>query len=609
MRAGEQPLLRMTRVTFWESETDGKAERPGGKVVVVVIALLVLLAGGGYVAAHAVAGDKVPTGTSISGVDVGGLTRAAAIEKLETTFGPRADTPIKVSVGHQGATGKANDAKVAPGDIGLAIDYAASVDAAGAGDSWSPRRQWDYFTGGDDVDAVVDVDEDLLDAKLTELSEGLGTPPVDGTVTFADGTVQTTQPQAGQAVDRDQARTAITDAFLAGEDSVELEVAPAQPDIDAADVAEALDAFANPAMANAVTLQFGENDVKLSPRKFAPVLSMKPENGKLVPVVDEAALAELVKGATASGQPVDATVKLNKKGKPKVVPAKPGVTFDPGEAAQVFLGLLTAPEGSRSAPVTAQVVDAEFTTQDAENLKIVEKVSEFSTYYPHAEYRNVNIGRAAELIDGTVLKPGDEFSLNGTVGERTVANGFTEGYVISNGILKKDLGGGVSQMATTTFNAMFFAGLKDIQHKPHSFYIDRYPVGREATVAWPSLDLRFQNDTEYGVLVHAWVVPSTWSRQGKVTVQMWSTKVWDIDSKTSNRYAQVPPATRTLTTPDCEPHTGWSGFQVDVTRIFRKHGESAVDHTEKFHTVYTPSDTVRCEKPGPPAGGNPDPGD
>ncbi|WP_158296595.1 VanW family protein [Nocardioides albidus] len=602
-------------MTFWDSDAGGdtggdagKAERPGGRVVLVVVVLLALLVGGGYAAAHAVAGDKVPTGTSISGVEVGGLTRDAAIDKLESTFGARADAPIKVSVGHQGAS-EVNDAKVEPSDIGLAIDYAASVDAAGAGDSWSPARQWDYFTGGGKVDAVVDVDEGLLDQKLAELSEGLGTPPKDGAITFSPDGVQTTQPLAGQAVDRDKARAALTDAFLTGETAVELEVAPAQPDIDAADLAEALDGFANPAMANAVTLQFGENDVKLAPRTFASVLSMKPENGELVPVVDEAALAALVKGATASGQPVDATVKLSKKGKPKVVPAKPGVTFDPAEAARVFLGLLTAPEGSRSAPVTAQVVDAAFTTKDAEDLKIVEKISEFSTFYPHADYRNINIGRAAELIDGTVLKPGEEFSLNGIVGERTAANGFTEGYIISNGILKKDLGGGVSQMATTTFNAMFFAGLKDIQHKPHSFYIDRYPVGREATVAWPTVDLRFQNDTEYGVLIHAWVVPSTWSRQGKVTVQMWSTKKWDIESQTSGRYATVPPKVRTLTTPDCEPNTGWSGFQVDVTRIFRKHGDPAVDHTEKFHTVYTPADTVKCEKPAPPPAASPDPGE
>ena len=594
-------------MTLWESDTDStKSERPGGRIVVVVIVLLALLAGGGYAAAYAVAGDKVPRGTSVSGVDVGGLKRDAAIAKLERAFAERARQPIDVTVARPAATDARQ--RVAPGAIGLDIDYAASVDAAGAGARWSPRRQWDYFTGGKDVDAVVHVDEALLDEKLSELSKGLGKPPKDGEVRFSADGVETVQPEAGEQVDREEARTAITDAYLGDKRSVVLRVEPAQPDIDSADLQEAVDTFANPAMAHAVTLVFGENEIRLAPRRFASVLSMKPENGKLVPVVDQARLSALVKSATAVGKPVDATVRIV-KGKPKVIPAKPGVTFDPAEVATVFERLLTAPEKDRTGKVDATVVDADFTTKDAKALKIVEKISEFSTHYPHADYRNVNIGRAAELIDGTVLKPGEEFSLNRVVGERTAENGFTDGYIISNGILKKDLGGGVSQMATTTFNAMFFAGLKDIEHKPHSFYIDRYPVGREATVAWPTVDLRFQNDSPYGVLIRAWVVPSNYSRQGTVTVQMWSTKVWDIESKTSARYGYVPPATRTLTTPDCEPHTGWSGFQVDVTRVFRKHKQSAVDHTERFHTVYTPSDTVRCEKPAPPSQGKPDPGD
>jgi vancomycin resistance protein YoaR len=184
------------------------------------------------------------------------------------------------------------------------------------------------------------------------------------------------------------------------------------------------------------------------------------------------------------------------------------------------------------------------------------------------------------------------------VGERTRENGFTTGFVISGGIFKEDLGGGVSQMATTTFNAMFFAGLKDIEHKPHSFYIDRYPVGREATVAWPSVDLQFQNDTEYGVLIEAFVNDSTPSSQGSVTVRMYSTKVWDITSSASERYNYVGPGTRTLDTPDCYPNTGFSGFQIDVTRTFKEHGESEVHHTEKFHTSYTPADTVICKPPG-----------
>ena len=142
---------------------------------------------------------------------------------------------------------------------------------------------------------------------------------------------------------------------------------------------------------------------------------------------------------------------------------------------------------------------------------------------------------------------------------------------------------------------MLFAGLEDIEHKPHSFYIDRYPVGREATVAWGAVDLRFRNDTPYGVLITAHVTPSTVSSQGVVTVSMWSTKYWDVSTSTSDRYNYTEPATRTLRTPDCYPNEGYGGFDVDVTRVVRRDGEVVKD--ENFHTTYIPSDTVICKPP------------
>jgi vancomycin resistance protein YoaR len=585
----------MLRVTVLEQGKSKplKRERLGGKIVALVLVLLVALVAGGYAAAHAIAGDKVPIGTKASGVDIGGLTRADAIAELEETFGARAAEPIRVEV----AGGRSDD--VRPEEIGLAIDSAATVDAAGAGDSWSPDRQWDYFTGGDDVEAIVDVDETLLSGRLAELSEGLGVPPQDGRIVFKDARVSVIDPVPGEAVDTEAAAEAITAAFLGQEDSVGLTVTDSQPDIDDSDVQEALDGFANPAMSAPVTLAFGESEVRLQPKQYAKALRMVPQDGELVPEINERLITRLVKDATTSGEPVDARIELV-DGKPKVIPAKPGVEFVPDDVVAVFTELLSAPEDERTGDVEATVRDADFTTQEAKALGIKQKISGFTTYFPHADYRNTNIGRAADLIDGTVLLPGETFSLNETVGERTAENGFTIGYTIQDGILVLDYGGGVSQMATTTFNAMFFAGLEDIEHKPHSFYIDRYPEGREATVAWPSVDLAFSNDTEYGVLIHATVTPSTFSTQGVVTVQMFSTKVWDIESQTGERYNYRSPATRTLTTPDCEPFTGYSGFDVDVTRVFRVHGESEIDHTEEFHTAYTAADTVVCKAPPPP---------
>ena len=580
----------MTMQDLWEGTE--KRERAGGRLVLVLILVLALLLAGAYAAAALAAGDKVPRGTTVSGVDIGGLSQADAERRLEEDLAERAAAPIEVSV--EGA----DPVSLAPDEIGLSVDYAASVADAGGEKTWDPRRLWDYYTGGDDLDAVVEVDTDTLEAALADLGADLGTPARNGAIKFTGSGVTTRDPEVGKAVDPVAAADAVVAAYLDEDATVDLELSDAQPEIDEDDVREALDSFANPAVSGPVTLIFDKSRVRLSPREYAGALAMEPHNGELVPTVDADKLTALVRGATSGkGKPVDATVKLV-NGKPRVVPSKPGVTYDPDDVTTTFLDLVAMPEGERKLEVEATVDEADFTTREARGLRIKEKVSEFTTYFPYAEYRNTNIGRAAELVDGTLLKPGETFSLNGVVGERTVENGFTTGFVISGGIFKEDLGGGVSQMATTTFNAMFFAGLKDIEHKPHSFYIDRYPVGREATVAWPSVDLQFQNDTEHGILIHSWVTPSTPSAQGSVTVQMYSTKVWDIAASASERYAYVGPGTRTLDTPDCYPNTGFSGFQIDVTRTFRKHGESAIDHTEKFHTSYTPADTVICKPPG-----------
>jgi vancomycin resistance protein YoaR len=555
-----------------------------------VLGLLVLF-GGAYAAAYAFAGEKVPQGTSVAGIEIGGKSHDDAVRAVEDGFAEREKLDVTVEGRAVALTAE---------EAGISVDAEATVDEAGGGRSWAPGRLWNYYTGGDDLEPVVDVDERALAAALDEIDRSQGTPATEGDVVFRAGNARAVRATEGEEVDREAARQALTAAYVGG-DPAELALVPATPDIDQEDVQDALNDFGNPAVSAPVTLVFDTTRVKLRPADFAPALGMKPEDGALVPDLDEKKLAAIVRSrfAKTDGAPVDATVRLV-DGRPKVVPAKPGVEYDPSDISSAFLALVVKEPGQREMKVKATVQKADFSTQDARALKIKEKVSTFTTYYPYAEYRNINIGRAAELVNGTVLKPGDTFSLNDTVGERTKENGFTKGFIISNGVFKEDFGGGVSQMATTTFNAMFFAGLEDVEHKPHSFYIDRYPVGREATVAWGAVDLRFKNDTPYGVLIQANVTPSTPSSQGVVTVSMWSTKYWDITTKTGNRYNFTPEKTRTLTGPDCEPNEGYGGFDINVWRYFRKAGSSTLVRSEKFHTTYTPSDTVICK----PAGGN-----
>jgi vancomycin resistance protein YoaR len=404
-------------------------------------------------------------------------------------------------------------------------------------------------------------------------------------------------PRDGVRLDVDRAGEAVVAAYpVAGTGTVVTLPTRAQPPtVSRAEVSRAMTEFADPAMSAPVVFVIGGEEVVLRPEDYARTLSLRPQGARLVPRVDGAALLEVLRPAmrTVASAPQDATVRIV-DGRPRVVPAKTGVRFDPDRVTGQFLDLVVAEGDQRRARLGTVTARPDVTTAEARALGIRRVVSEFTTYYPHADYRNVNIGRAAELIDGTVLEPGETFSLNGTVGERTAANGFTEGFVISNGIFKEGLGGGVSQVATTTFNAMFFAGLEDVEHKPHSFYISRYPEGREATVAWPTVDLEFRNDTRYGVLVEAWRTSSTPSSQGSVTVRMWSTKVWDIESATSARYAFTSPATRRIPGEDCVPNEGYGGFDVDVYRLFSRPGSSTVESRERFHTSYIPSDTVIC---------------
>ncbi|WP_445257704.1 VanW family protein [Nocardioides aurantiacus] len=537
-------------------------------------------------------GDRVPRGTTVAGVAIGGLDRDEARSRLEDDLGERAARQVRLTYA---------DGREEPVDLreaGGSLDLGATLDRASGGARFAPGRVWALVAGGDALAPTVRFDQDRLDAVLDTLTEGLRRPAVEGTVRFRDGEARPVVGRAGTAVDRDATEALLQDRFLRG-GRVPLPTDEVEPDVSAAEVRTAMREFARPAMSGPVTLVLDGRELAAPPALFGRGLRMVERDGDLVPEVDgERMIAALEPVLAQVGRaPVDATVVL-RDGRPRVVPSRPGLELDPDELEEGFVEAATATGEARRLQVEGRRAQADLTTAEARELGVRRKVSSFTTNFPYAEYRNVNLSRAAELIDGTLLLPGETFSLNGIVGERTAENGFTEGYIVSDGIFRKDLGGGVSQIATTTFNAMFFAGLEDVEHKPHSVYIDRYPEGREATVAWPTLDMAFRNDSPHGVLVTASVTPSTPGSQGSATVEMWSTKRFDVESRTSERYAFTSPATRTLDDEDCEEAIGTSGFSVDVFRDFKRPGSEKVLRTEKFHTDYVPADTVVCEPPG-----------
>ncbi len=570
------------------------ADKLGAKVAGFTIGGLLVLVAAVWVGVYLWAGDAAPRNASVEEVDIAGLAPEQAEERLRDELGAKEGEPIVVSYG-DGRT-----ASVVPDQAGLSVDYAASVEEAGGGSGLGPRRMWQVVTGGGDHDAVVTVDQEQMQSTLDDLGDGLRNRPVESTVVFRDGRAIARPGTTGTAVDRSAAQALLERRFLHG-GSQKLPTSEQEPEISADELEQAMEEFAEPAMSGPVTLVLGGQKVSAPPRLFGRGLSMEVEDGELVPVVDGEAVLEALDPvmSTVGREPRDARIDVV-RGRPRVIPARLGVELDAGELEDGFAEAATQQGAERRLEVEGRTTEPDFTTADAKALKVTERVSRFTTNFPYAEYRNVNLPRAAELIDGTVLEPGETFSLNDTVGERTAENGFTEGYVVSDGIFKKDLGGGVSQIATTTFNAMYFAGLKDVEHKPHSVYIDRYPEGREATVAWPSVDLKFTNNTPYGVLIKARVRKSTPSEQGAATVSMYSTKTWRITSRNGPRTNYVSPQTRYLTDPDCEEFTGVSGFSVNVFRTFRELGSGDPVKTEKFHTDYIAGDNVVCGSPPAP---------
>ena len=205
----------------------------------------------------------------------------------------------------------------------------------------------------------------------------------------------------------------------------------------------------------------------------------------------------------------------------EVVPGAPSVVCcDEASAVQIADVLST---GRRPINLLLGTQSGPRGTEWAEGLGITELVASFTTRYTPGQSRNINIQRIAELTQGVIIEPGETFSVNEFVGQRTTANGFVPAGTIVNGHLVDSVGGGISQYATTLFNASFFAGLEFEDYQSHSIYFSRYPYGREATISWPAPALKIHNPTPYGILV--W--PTT--TNSGITVELFSTKWVNVE--------------------------------------------------------------------------------
>jgi len=237
-------------------------------------------------------------------------------------------------------------------------------------------------------------------------------------------------------------------------------------------------------------------------------------------------------------------------------------------------------------------------TADVESMGLSALGSQFTTYFdPRNAARATNIARAAKLVDGTVVEPGATFSLNAAMGPRTVNRGFDHAPVIAaDNVLRQGVGGGICQYATTLFNAVFFAGLPVVERRPHTLYISHYPVGRDAAVAWGSVDFKFKNDSRAPVMIRSWIDGSA------LTVALVGRTGRKVTYTTSDFYDVRRPAhgksdPRVIHDGDLGPgivrwERGIDGRSVRVTRTVRD-GGGEVLFRDTFVSRYEPMDWVK----------------
>ena len=561
-----------TRVLLWA----------GGGVLAILL--------GGYAAGIALAGDNLPRNTVIDGVTVGGMPADAAEATLREGLAERAAEPLTVVAGDYSRT-------ITADEVGLEVDYPASIERARGGSRFDPLTILTVLFGGRSIPAVVEVDRARLDSVVSAIAEKVDVTPVDATVSYRDAKPEVTPGVDGATLQRPETAEAILGAYLRST-TVDAVVSVVEPAVTTATAESFVTDTAAPAVAAPISVKVGEKGtLTIEPADLAATLTFPATSGTLTPSFDVKELGKRVEtrlDKLGLDEPRNARFTIKRGGKPKIVKSRDGQSVDPAALADALLPVLST-TGERTVSVAVTTRPAAFTTEDAKAAGVKEITGEFTTYFPGSAYRYNNIGKAAKLINGTYVAPGETFSLNARLGERTPQAGWMAGGGIANGRIDPNIyGGGISQATTTLFNAIFFAGLEDVYHKPHSLYFSRYPMGREATLDWKSVDMKFRNDSKYGVLLQAWTTGRTGS-QGSVTVRVWSTKTYTVKaSKPVQSNFRAPGKTIYDDSKKCIPQSAMSGFDVRYNRLFYQ-GKKLVKK-EPFFWSYNALTPVVCGK-------------
>ncbi|RSM48233.1 vanomycin resistance protein VanB [Amycolatopsis balhimycina DSM 5908] len=527
---------------------------------------------------------SVPRGVTVAGVDVGGMGRDAAEQELRGKIEPRLTRPLAVTAGDVQGT-------LSPTLAGLRLDWPQTLDQAGE-QPLNPFTRLSSLFSSREVGVVSHADDTKVAAALESLRGQVDRDPVEGTVKFDGAEPVAVPPKAGQKLDVPGATAAVIEKWARGE-TVALPVTSTPVRTTPEGVQAALEQFARPAVSGPLVVKGEGKNATVKPAAIAAAITFEPaDGGGLTPKIDNAKIAEAagpqLKPTEKEGK--DATVVFE-GGKPAVDPSTDGRTIDWDPSLKPLPDVLKKTDGREVAAIYKDS-PAKVTTDQANQLGIKEVVGEFKTEKFAAD-SGTNIRVVAQKVNGAIVKPGETFSLNGFTGPRGTAQGYVEAGVIKDGAPGREVGGGISQFATTLYNAAYFAGMKDAGHKEHSYYISRYPAAREATVfqnpnGASVIDLKFTNDSPTGIAIQTIWTPSS------ITVKLWGAKRYTVESIPGAQTNQSDPQPKPGPAENCHASNGAPGFTTTDTRVLKDAatGREVSRSTRTVH--YNPQPKITC---------------
>ena len=449
--------------------------------------------------------NKVHAGVTVSGLSLGGLTHDEATAALTRYVQGAQKNPITLTSGDKKWT-------LSPSDVGTEIDVAQAVTTAMDVTRKSnffvdALRRFKLYFSGSNVPLRGTVDTALMDNFLEHIAEQLDVPPVNSGLAITDGQIKVVEGRKGSVVDQVTLRGQLKSLlFTLHTTELPVPIIVKDPAVQAKSTQEALSG-ARTMISAPVNLTNGDTGWTLTTEEIAAYMDFtaKEQGGVsvLVPYLSADKMKpffDQIRGKVATPG-ADATWASDGN-KAWVVPASPGRSLDV-EATAAALTAAALQTSNRTAEVAVQDSEPKLTTDEATAMGIKDRLATYTTEYVGTEDRQHNVKLTTKYaVADNLLAPGEEYNFDKHIGPRTEDRGYRLAKGITGaGKLEDVLGGGICQVSTTLFNAVFEAGLKVTERHNHTLFINHYPPGRDATVTTEGYNFRFVNDTDHYILI------------------------------------------------------------------------------------------------------------